>query len=100
MDSDVTMDVLKVSQAEYETLAELRYSLRQFMHFSEVAAHVAGITPQQHQALLAIKGFPGGQITIGELAERVQVRHNSAVGLVDPLVLKKFVVRQHLAKDR
>jgi DNA-binding MarR family transcriptional regulator len=99
MDSDATMDMV-TTQAEYETLAELRYSLRQFLHFSEEAAHLAGITPQQHQALLAIKGFPGGQITIGEMAERVQVRHHSAVGLVDRLVLKKFVERQHHAKDR
>lgn len=100
MDSDATMDELTVTQAEYETLAELRYSLRQFMHFSEEAAHRAGVTPQQHQALLAIKGFRGGKMTIGEFAERLQVRHHSAVGLVDRLVLKKFVVRQHLAKDR
>jgi DNA-binding MarR family transcriptional regulator len=92
--------MLKVTQAEYETLAELRYSLRQFLHFSEEAAQRAGVTPQQHQALLAIKGFRGGGITIGQLAERLQVRHHSAVGLVDRLVLKKFVVRQHLAKDR
>ena len=48
--------IVKVSKAEYETLAELRYSLRQFLHFSEEAAHGAGVTPQQHQALLAIKG--------------------------------------------
>jgi DNA-binding MarR family transcriptional regulator len=100
MDCDATGEMLEVSQAEYETLAELRYSLRQFLHFSEEAAHVAGVTPQQHQALLAIKGYPSGQITIGELAERVQVRHHSAVGLVDRLVLKKFVERQHHTKDR
>lgn len=91
----------KVSKAEYETLADLRYSLRQFMHFSEEAAHGAGVTPQQHQALLAIKGFPKGQrITIGELAERLQVRHHSAVGLVDRLVKKKFVVRKQHETDR
>ena len=100
MDLDAIAEMLKVTQAEYETLAELRYSLRQFLHFSEEAAQRAGVTPQQHQALLAIKGFRGGGITIGELAERLQVRHHSAVGLVDRLVLKKFVARQHLAKDR
>ncbi len=100
MEFDAIAEMLKVTQAEYETLAELRYSLRQFLHFSEEAAHRAGVTPQQHQALLAIKGFRGGGITIGELAERLQVRHHSAVGLVDRLVLKKFVARQHLAKDR
>jgi DNA-binding MarR family transcriptional regulator len=95
------VETVKISKAEYETLAELRYSLRQFLHFSEEAAHGAGVTPQQHQALLAIKGFPENRnITIGELAERLQVRHHSAVGLVDRLVLKKFVVRKQHAADR
>jgi len=93
--------VVKTSKAEYETLADLRYSLRQFLHFSEEAAHGAGLTPQQHQALLAIKGFPRkGGMSIGELAERLQVRHHSAVGLVDRLVLKKLVTRKHDAADR
>jgi DNA-binding MarR family transcriptional regulator len=100
MNLDAIAELVQISQNEYETLAELRYSLRQFLHFSEEAAHRAGLAPQQHQALLAIKGFRGGGITIGELAERLQVRHHSAVGLVNRLVLKKFVVRQHLAKDR
>ena len=94
-------ETVKVTKTEYETLADLRYSLRQFLHFSEEAAHSAGVTPQQHQALLAIKGFPGNRgITVGELAERLQVRHHSAVGLVDRLVLKNFVVREHLPADR
>jgi DNA-binding MarR family transcriptional regulator len=94
------MNTVKISKAEYETLADLRYSLRQFVHFSEEAAQGAGVTPQQHQALLAIKGFPEKRdITIGELAERLQVRHHSAVGLVDRLVLKKFVVRKQHAAD-
>jgi len=93
--------VVKVTKTEYETLADLRYSLRQFLHFSEEAAHNAGVTPQQHQALLAIKGFPEKRgITIGELAERLRVRHHSAVGLVDRLVLKNFVTREHHPADR
>ena len=92
---------MKVSKAEYETLADLRYSLRQFLHFSEEAAHGAGVTPQQHHALLAIKGFSGNRnITVGELAERLQIRHHSAVGLVDRLVLKRFVARKQHAADR
>jgi DNA-binding MarR family transcriptional regulator len=91
----------KVSKTEYETLAELRYSLRQFLHFSEEAAHEAGLTPQQHQALLAIKGFPEHKlVTIGGLAERLQIRHHSAVGLVDRLVSRNFVVRKHAVADR
>ena len=82
-------------------LAEFRYALRQFIHFSEAAAQAAGITPQQHQALLAIKGFPGrDSVTVGELAERLQLRHHSAVGLIDRLVVEKMVSRSPSDKDR
>lgn len=75
--------------------------MRQFLRFSEEAAHAVGLTPQQHQALLAIKGFPGReQITIGELAERLQVKHHSAVGLVNRLAAQELVVREHSSEDR
>jgi DNA-binding MarR family transcriptional regulator len=89
------------SKLQYEMLAAFRYALRQFLHFSEEAANHAGITPQQHQALLAIKGFPGrDSVTVGELAERLQLRHHSAVGLVDRLVAEKWVARAPSARDR
>lgn len=89
-----------ITQAHYESLAEFRYALRKFQRFSEDAAHAAGVTPQQHQALLAIKGFPGrDQVTIGELAERLQIKHHSAVGLADRLVAEKYVRRIIGAKD-
>ncbi len=91
----------KVTQAEYENLANLRYSLRQFMHFSEEQARSAGITPQQHQALLAIKGFGGKTaITIGALAEQLQIRHHSAVGLVDRLAKRGLIARDFHPDDR
>ena len=91
----------QLNQAQYETLAAFRYALRQFLHFSEAAAHAAGITPQHHQALLAIKGFPGrDRVTVGELAERLQLRHHSAVGLVDRLVAEKLVARAPSTADR
>jgi len=91
----------QLSKSQYEMLAAFRYALRQFLHFSEKAAHVAGIMPQQHQALLAIKGFPGRDyVTVGELAERLQLRHHSAVGLVDRLVAEKLVSRAPSAQDR
>ncbi len=91
----------QLKKAQYETLAEFRYALRQFIHFSESAAEAAGITPQQHQALLAIKGFPGRDIvTVGELAERLQLRHHSVVGLLNRLVAEKLVVRSSSAEDR
>lgn len=82
-------------------LAAFRYALRRFLHFSEEAAHAAGITPQQHQALLAIKGFPDrDRVTVGELAERLQLRHHSAVGLVDRLVAENLVTRAASSSDR
>ena len=90
-----------VSKAEYETLAAFRYALRQFTRFSEEAAQAVGLTPQQYQALLAIKGFPGrDRVLIGELAERLQIRHHSAVGLVDRLVAQGLVVREQALTDR
>lgn len=91
----------KVKKAEYETLAALRYSLRQFLRFSEDAALAVGLRPQQHQALLAIKGFPGrDRILIGELAERLQIRHHSAVGLANRLVRNGLVRREQDVSDR
>ncbi|REE94648.1 DNA-binding MarR family transcriptional regulator [Paenibacillus taihuensis] len=67
----------------YEQLAEFRYTLRKFIHFSESAAREMGLTPQQHQLLLAIQGYPGRDYaTISELAERLQVTHHACVGLV------------------
>lgn len=91
----------KLAKAQYETLAAFRYALRQFLRFSEEAAQAAGITAQQHQGLLAIKGYPGrDQITVGELAERLQLRHHSAVGLIDRLVAENLVSRAPSAEDR
>jgi DNA-binding MarR family transcriptional regulator len=91
----------KITKTEYETLAALRYRLRQFLRFSEEAAHLVGLTPQQHQALLAIKGFPRrGRVTVGALAERLQIRHQSAVGLADRLAANDLVRRKANASDR
>ena len=90
-----------VSKADYEVLAEFRYTLRRFLHFSEAAAAKLGLSAQQHQALLAIKGFPGReQVTVGELAERLQIRHHSAVGLADRLEAQKLVERTPGTSDR
>jgi len=90
-----------VSKADYEVLAEFRYTLRRFLHFSEAAAAKLGLSAQQHQALLAIKGFPGReQVTVGELAERLQIRHHSAVGLADRLEVQKLIERTPGTSDR
>lgn len=91
----------RISNGEYRALAEFRYQLRRFLHFSENAASSAGLEAQQHQLLLAIKGLPKGEpATIGELAERLQLRHHSAVGLVDRLEARGLVRRTHPAGDR
>jgi DNA-binding MarR family transcriptional regulator len=89
-----------VTKTEYETLAKFRYTLCLFLRFSSAAAKKVGLTPQQYQALLAIKGFPGReQITIGELAERLQIQHHSAVGLVDRLEIEALIRRSPAPKD-
>jgi DNA-binding MarR family transcriptional regulator len=86
---------------DYEILAEFRYLLMRFAAFSEQAAHAAGLAPRQHQALLAIKGYPGGgEATIGDLAERLGIRHHSTVGLVDRLVSRGYLVRRADPLDR
>lgn len=86
--------VRSVSDAEYATLAEFRSALRRFLRVSEELARACGLTPQQHQALLAIKGFPAGeQPSISQLADRLHIRHNSAVGLVDRLAKRRLVRR-------
>jgi DNA-binding MarR family transcriptional regulator len=90
-----------MSDAEYEALAAFRYSLRQFLRFSEEAARRAGVTPQQYLALIAVRGYPGRErVTISELAERLQVRHHSVVGLLDRMVSQGLMIRQHSDDDR
>ncbi len=85
--------------ADYRHLAEFRYFLRLFLSFSEDAARAAALSPQQHQALLAIRGF-GGKLTVGELAERLAIKPHSAVGMTDRLVEAGLVVRQASDRDR
>jgi DNA-binding MarR family transcriptional regulator len=90
----------RLHQAEYESLADFRYALRRFLQFSELAAEAVGLTPRQHQALLAIKGFPGrDHITNGELAERLRIKHQSAVGLVNRLVSQVLITRTQSDDD-
>jgi DNA-binding MarR family transcriptional regulator len=97
----VSSRVSVITKAQYERMAELRYSLRKFFRFSEEAAISAGTTPHQYQALLAIKGFPGrDRITIGELAEQLQIRHHSAVGLANRLVSEGYAKRIAGTDDR
>ncbi|RUW17041.1 MarR family transcriptional regulator [Mesorhizobium sp. M4B.F.Ca.ET.215.01.1.1] len=89
-----------ISQADYQRLSEFRYLIRRFLEFSQIQANEAGLTPRQHQALLAIKGFPGaGPVTVGDLAERLRIRHHSAVELVDRLCEAGLVTRDQDKDD-
>jgi DNA-binding MarR family transcriptional regulator len=86
---------------DFKAMAELRYQIRRFLRFSENAAREAGIEPQQHQLLLAVRGLPAGlKPTIGVLAERMQLQHHSAVELIDRLVDRGFLCRLRATDDR
>jgi DNA-binding MarR family transcriptional regulator len=89
------------SIGDYRALAELRYQIRRFLSFSEHAARAAGMEPQQHQLLLAIKGLPPDRRpTIKALAERLCVQHHTVVALVDQVEARKLVRRKRNAADR
>jgi DNA-binding MarR family transcriptional regulator len=87
--------------ADYQSLAELRYQIRRFLHFSEEASRKADLEPRQHQLMLAIKGLPQGvRPRIGELAERLQIQHHSTVELVNRLASGGYVRRERGGQDR
>lgn len=90
-----------LTKRDYEIIAEFRYTLRKFLRFSEEAAVEQDLTPHQYQALLAIEGYPGrSHVSMGELAERLQIEHHSAVGLVDRLETAGLVKREPSEEDR
>jgi len=89
------------TSVDYQALAEFRYQIRKFLAFSQQAAHTAGIDPQQHQLLLAIRGLPEGiKPSIRAVAERLQIRHHSAVELIDRSVAHGLVQRLRDGIDR
>lgn len=83
-----------LSEGDYRHLADFRSELREFLHFSEAAAHEVGIHPQQHQALLIIRGsrVPDA-ITVGELALRLKIKPHTALELVNRMVNDGLLVR-------
>lgn len=90
-----------IVKADYESIAAFRYAIRRFLRFSEQAARREGVTPQQHQLLLAIKGFPGREYaSVSELAERLQMRQHSMVGLIDRTEAQGLVRREQGMVDR
>jgi len=91
----------KISDSEYNALAELRYRIRQFLSGSDEAAVAASLEPQQYQMLLAIRGLPNpGEASIRRLAERLLLRHHSAVGLIDRLEARGYVRRTPSSLDQ
>lgn len=91
----------ELSPEDYKALHEFRYAIRRFLRFSDDAARAAGIEPQQHQLMLAIKGTAnGGEARVTDLAERLQVRHHSTVELIDRLVAGGYAERHRGTTDR
>lgn len=83
------------------SLAWFRYNLRKFLRFSEKAARQCEVTPQQHQLMLGVAGYTGrGTATVSELAEFLQERHNSVVGLVERAAQRGLVRKEHDTHDR
>ena len=91
----------RVSGSEYRALGAFRYEIRKFLAFSEHAAREAGIQPKQHQLLLAVRGLPeGARPTIGTVAERLCVKHHTAVALIDALEKQGLLQRDRSSADR
>lgn len=88
-----------LTEADYTALAEFRFALRQFLAFSERRAAACGLTPQQHQALLAIRGAAHANVSVGYVAERLTLKPHSATGLIDRLEALGFVTRRPSPAD-
>ncbi len=92
---------MRLADADYEDLLALRTGLRRFLRWSEQQAEAAGLTPAQHQLLLAVRGHPDRRgPTIGEVADYLLLRHHSAVGLVDRAEEAGLVTRSRDAEDQ
>ena len=92
---------LRLSDDDYASLAQFRLQIRRFLEFSRDAVEDAGLTTQQHQVLLAIRALElDGPVVIRRLAEWLQLKHHSVIGLVDRLQARGLVRREHDADDR
>jgi DNA-binding MarR family transcriptional regulator len=91
----------EITTAEYQALAELRYRIRKFVREGDAVAETAGLEPQQYLLLLAIRGLPDGEeATIQALADRLALKHHSAVELIDRLEAHGYVRRNRSRDDR
>lgn len=89
----------ELTPTDYRALHEFRFQISRFLHFSEQAARAEGLEPRQHQFMLAVQAH-GADPTMGELAERLFVRHHSAVELADRLVERGLAERVRGKRDR
>lgn len=90
-----------LTKEQFQVLAEFRYQMRRFERFSELAAHSAGLTPQQYLLMLQIKGRPDRDwSTVGELAERLQIQPHGAVALVNRCEARGLVSKRVDDHDR
>lgn len=91
-----------LSDTDYQHLAAFRYGLRKFLRFSKDYLRGHGrLTPEQYEALLALKAFaPREGLLVGELSERLQVKHHTAVSLTDKLARRRLVTRKRGTIDR
>jgi DNA-binding MarR family transcriptional regulator len=86
---------------DYDALGAFRYAMRKFLRFSKEALAAATLTTEQYEALLAVKTRSNSEgITVGELSERLQVKHHTTVTLLDKLVARRLVVRRRASEDR
>lgn len=89
-----------LTDADLQALAEFRYRIRRFLRFSEDAAREAGLEPQQHQLLLAAAGAADAPATVGELAERLQLKPHSVDELITRAESNGLVSRHRSDEDR
>jgi len=93
--------VKKLTLTDFQALAELRYQIRKFLHFSDEAVHESGLERGQYQMMLAIKGLPEGmRPRIRDVANRMRIQHHSAVELINRLEAGGYVRRERGQDDR
>ena len=101
MTGEASDEVAPLSKRDFEALAQFRFGIRRYLRFSEETVRGEGLTPQQYQLLLALKGFPGRDwATVREIADRLQLRHHSVVELVNRAQAEDLVERRPDPDDR
>jgi len=96
------MKLSRPTKQDYDSMARLRYALRKFLRFSKDLVSVkAKLTSEQYEALLALKAFSDDEgLTVGQLSERVQVKHHTAVSLTDKLAARNLITKRRARPDR